>query len=149
MGGDWLHAYCHLPGLAQQLPGEECNLRPAWLACLSPCRPPLRREMNKHERPVRRKRSLRKNSEVKPGLARARGTFHLQELPLPRTECGDSGPGCQREGPATLSCPSSPIPQQPAALSEQPAGSKRPQLIPGELAGVSGRAWWQMANSFH
>lgn len=52
------------------------------------------------------------------------------------------------EGPATLSGPSFPIPQ-PAALSEQPAGSERPQLIPGELAGVSDRAEWQMANSFH
>lgn len=151
MGGDWLHACCHLPAPAQQLPREECHLRPAQLACLGPSSPPPSREPKQARETYgeEKKCSLRKNSEAEPGLARPRGTLHLQETLLPRTECRESSPGRQREGPATPSGPPSPIPQQPAALPEEPAGSERPQLIPGELASVSGKAWWQMANSFH
>jgi hypothetical protein len=56
-------------------------------------------------------------------------------------------PGCQgRVQPFSWVLPPHSLAAGPAALPEQPAGNERPQLIPGELAGVSGRASgrWQI-----
>lgn len=112
MGGDWPRACCHLPAPPEAGQARLCE--------------PLQATSAQRTETALEAYGEKKNSEVKPSLARARGTFHLQELPLPRTECGESGPAAkERVLPLSPALPPR-IPQQPAALRTASRKRKSP-----------------------